>query len=202
MRYRPIEERFTEKYEIDPGSGCWNWTGSICRNYGYIRGESRNGTSQTKNFTAHRLSYMLAHGEIPAGMKVLHRCNNQRCVNPAHLKLGTHADNMVDMKKAGSRRGRNAGTTLSPSQIRRMQTLLDKGKTQVQVAYALGVDRTTVQRTVYKGIVTVAQIKKRFLSDEQKSEIVAAVKTGKPILQIAKQFGVDRKTIRNIRDKK
>ncbi len=77
------------------GDGCWNWTGSHdCHGYGTI-------TNMGHRIAAHRVSWKIHFGEIPIGLYVLHRCDNRPCVNPSHLFLGTHQDNMDDMKAKG-----------------------------------------------------------------------------------------------------
>lgn len=76
-----------------------------------------------RDYNAHRVSYELANGPIPDGMHVLHKCDNQPCVNPAHLFLGTHTDNMHDMdakgrKPRGERTLRNKLTEADVREIR------------------------------------------------------------------------------------
>lgn len=81
-------------------AGCWFWQAGIqSAGYGCI-------TLNGKQLCAHRVAYMLATGkDIPAGLWVLHSCDNPACCNPAHLRLGTHADNMRDMARRGRGRG-------------------------------------------------------------------------------------------------
>lgn len=80
---------------------CWIFQGwrNGPNGYGQIQAE----WPSRKTIYAHRAAWMLANGEslIPDGMRVLHSCDNPRCVNPAHLSLGTQADNIRDAHTKG-----------------------------------------------------------------------------------------------------
>ena len=74
---------------------CWNWTGKVNNSgYGYAVFNGRKTG-------IHRLAYRFAFGEFDESLFVLHKCDNPRCINPAHLFLGTQADNMRDCAAKG-----------------------------------------------------------------------------------------------------
>ena len=92
-------DRLTAR-SVERANGCIEWTGATNGSWGYGQ-ISVNG----KSVLTHRLSWELANGPIPNGLLVLHRCDNPPCCNPAHLFLGTHADNMADMLAKGRYHG-------------------------------------------------------------------------------------------------
>ena len=82
-----MAERFWAK--VNKTDSCWLWTASVNRTTGYGRFARRHGDG----VDAHRFSYELAHGPIPAGLDVHHTCWVRHCVNPAHLEAATRAEN-------------------------------------------------------------------------------------------------------------
>lgn len=89
------EQRFTRNITAAP-SGCWEWTAGRNREqYGVFT------IGHTGRSLAHRYAWELYRGAIPEGMFVLHNCDNPPCVNPAHLRIGSHEENMRDMVERG-----------------------------------------------------------------------------------------------------
>lgn len=124
-------DRFDAKYIINQENGCWEWTDCLSQGYGKL---NVNG----KKLAAHRVSFELFNGIIPDGegfhgVCVCHSCDNRKCVNPDHLFIGNHKDNMDDRDKKG--RGKVPNTTgslngrskLNEFQVSIIKKLLDSG---------------------------------------------------------------------------
>jgi hypothetical protein len=90
--------RFEQRFVVDKKTGCWKWTaGTNKRSDGKRRGVFAMPRMGRRPQVATRCSWQLYRGPITENAHVLHTCDNPHCVNPEHLYLGTHADNMRDM---------------------------------------------------------------------------------------------------------
>lgn len=144
----PIDEQAAERFwsHVQKSDGCWVWVGTIDR-YGYGKFKYRQYMHSGSRF-----SWTLHFGEIPCGLCVLHQCDNPACVNPDHLFLGTHQENMADkVRKGRSKKGvpcnvgeSNGRAKLTPEDVREIRRLLADGWTQTRLALRFGVSTTTV----------------------------------------------------------
>lgn len=142
--YTPAEiARFWVKVDRT-GDGCWEWTAGRYRN-GY--GQFGVGTfaAQVKVY-AHRMAYELLVGPIPDGLLVCHRCDNRTCCNPAHLFLGTYADNNRDCQRKGRKpHGETASfSILTDEKVRAIRTRRAAGETGRALAVEYGVSGATI----------------------------------------------------------
>jgi hypothetical protein len=141
---KSLTERFWQK--VTPVDGCWEWHGGrLPGGYGRISA----GGDKGRMLLAHRVSWQLHNGLIPEGMDVLHRCDNRPCVNPAHLFLGTGADNMADKVSKGRQykpRGEtNAQAKLDVSKVGDIRTLYASGRySQAELGRQFGVSQTAI----------------------------------------------------------
>lgn len=120
------------------GDGCWYWMAGK-NNKGYGLFYPGVGTMRR---LSHRISYEFAYGEIPANRHVLHRCDTPACVNPSHLWLGSHADNMRDKENKGRA---NHTSILTADNVREIRKLIaETAMTHREIAAKFGVARRTI----------------------------------------------------------
>lgn len=146
--FGPLEQRFWGRVEKGVRGGCWVWTGGTDGQHGYgcfkVDGKTKK---------AHRISWELTKGPIPQGQHVLHRCDNPRCVNPAHLFLGTHRENMADKaakQRGNSPRGERAPRSrLTPEQVRQIRRKYAPGTYGYRrLGREFGVDKDSIRAIV------------------------------------------------------
>lgn len=137
-----LVDRFWSKVKKDD-SDCWNW-GAGCNRFGYgkfcVNGKTEN---------AHRVSYEIYHNrKIKEGMCILHSCDNPKCVNPAHLREGTHQENMDDREQRGrqAKGEKNGSAKLTKEKVKEIRERYKKGDiTQTKLGEEYGVDRTSIR---------------------------------------------------------
>ncbi len=127
---------------------CWKWTGKInCNGYGTFK-ERIEG--KKVDLLAHRVSYEEFVGKIPTGFFVCHKCDTRDCVNPDHLFIGTHSDNMQDMikkKRQNYPSGELAGRSKISQKIAdEMRVLFFSGKTRKEISKLFGICRPHVSQ--------------------------------------------------------
>jgi HNH endonuclease len=124
------------KYErfVVKGNGCWGWNGANQKGYGCF-------TYMHKSMRAHRASWILHNGPIQESMHVLHKCDNPPCSKPEHLFLGSHKENMKDMRSKGLHK---QYSKLTEEQVKEIKSLLASGEKVDDLSKRYGVGFSTV----------------------------------------------------------
>ena len=142
-----LADRFWQKVAKAGPDDCWQWIGAKNKaGYGHLSA----GVRDEGHVQAHRAAWQMANGQpIPDGMLVMHICDNPACVNPAHLSLGTFADNTADMDGKG-RRVRLApfgeGHRDAVLTVELVRYIRASSKNNQELANEIGVTRATVRK--------------------------------------------------------
>ncbi len=144
-RDRPIIDRFIEKISFG-SSGCWYWIACINK-HGY-------GTFAKK--LAHRISWEIHKGSIDPGLCVLHKCDVPSCVNPDHLFLGTHRENMEDMAIKNRGKNRIKGELNLKHKLTEKQVLeireLNKKLSYLELSNKFNISRSNIYKVIKREI--------------------------------------------------
>lgn len=131
--------RFWTKVAKGTDEECWNWIACTqLFGYGILRGDDGRATR------AHRFSWKLHNGPIPDSMCVCHHCDNPRCVNPAHLFLGTHNDNRQDCVRKGRGSYGIGRAKLGLDDVKQIKSELRRGVMGIDLAKRFNISTQSV----------------------------------------------------------
>lgn len=135
LNYPSDVDRFWPNVDRKGEDDCWLWTaGADSKGYGTISSKRKAAKSR-----AHRLSYIIHFGDFDADMHVLHRCDTPRCVNPKHLFLGNHEDNMHDAAMKG-----RFNSKITAEEAREIVRMIRSGVRPYLVARKFGLAQSTI----------------------------------------------------------
>lgn len=219
-RLKSAMERVKIKDREAIGAACWNW--NECERYFYgsfafYVPSSTGGKAERIYVQAHQLSHFYATRQPQTDKlrnQILHKCNNKRCVNPLHLYIGTHRDNMKDLVAVNAKKtNRSYAQKLNEEQVSEIRKLYAQGTMkQADIAAMFGVSQRMISDIVRNvswvavgGPITKKRkeliLKKtlRKLTLEQRKEVFFQFHFEKKSShEIARTFGVTTKTIMGI----
>lgn len=147
MKQKTKEQLYRFVKTFDPNQ-CWNFQGTCNRGgYGIIK-------LNQKRFFAHRYSFEVHFGIFDYNLKVCHKCDNTKCVNPFHLFLGTQQDNLADMciKKRNQRHEKHHRARLTMDQARAIRQMCkDTSLSHSEIGHFFNIGREAVSK-IHQGI--------------------------------------------------
>jgi hypothetical protein len=193
---------------------CWEWIGAVEKdNYGVFQGE----VAGVMYHRAHRFSWAFyTQSRIPKGMFICHSCDNPRCVNPAHLWMGTLRENYDDMVRKGRRRTEQRGEMSHRAKLTENQAkaILIDPRPYAEIAASYGVAATTI--TSIKNRESWAHVQvdhiaknspggphRRGMGTKITEEIVREIrKSTEQGVLLAQKYGISNVLVSNIRRRK
>lgn len=141
-----MRERFEEKIIPVTESGCWLWTAS-CHERGYGLFYTGRRLRLGKMEFAHRVSYEIYKNHQPTkDEEVCHKCDNPYCVNPDHLFIGSHKENMMDMVKKNRVIVPSTTQKVSREMMIKAVCMRNEGKSLKEIASVLGISPSHASR--------------------------------------------------------
>lgn len=151
MRHKQTAETFWSRVNVKGEDACWEWTGGCnTQGYGQLSWDSRI-------VKAHRVAAWLSGKLVDLSpphrrgdTHILHQCDNPKCCNPEHLKLGTHEQNMEEARarKRWPSGAKHPQAKLTNNEVQRIRTRYTEGDTQAVLSSTYGVSVLTIGKIV------------------------------------------------------
>ena len=126
---------------VQKTDGCWLWTGAKTKaGYGMFEGV------EGARISVHRFSFEWHTGEVPGDLLVCHTCDNRVCVNPAHLFLGSHAENSRDMVR--KRRNHLPQRKITFEIAEQIRAAVAAGMSQEEAGHKFGLSQTSISKVI------------------------------------------------------